>query len=86
MAKTELVGKVNSDKMQKTVVVAVERLVAHPFYKKRFKKTEKIKAHDEMGAKTGDVVKIRETKPFSKQTAFEVIEIINRRENLVLPS
>lgn len=73
-----MVGKVVSNKMQKTVVVAVERLVAHPVYKKQFRHTRKIKAHDEMGANESDIVKIVETKPISKDKAFKVVEIISR--------
>ena len=60
-------GKVVSDKMQKTVVVAIERLVQHPLYKKGVMHTIKLKAHDENNdAHTGDIVKIAQTRPLSK--------------------
>lgn len=73
------VGKVVSDKMDKTVVVAVERQIAHPIYKKRFKKTSKFKAHDENNeCREGDTVKIEETRPLSKEKNWRVVEIINR--------
>lgn len=76
MAQSELVGKVVSDKMTKTVVVLVERLVAHPLYKKRFKQSRKIKAHNEIGVKIGDWVRIVETKPISKEKSFVVAEVL----------
>ena len=73
------VGKVVSDKMDKTVVVAVERQIPHPIYKKRFKKTSKFKAHDENNeCREGDTVKIEETRPLSKEKNWRVVEIINR--------
>lgn len=68
-----LTGKIVSDKMDKTVVVAVERLKMHPLYKKQFKTTAKFKAHDENNEfKTGDVVEITETRPLSKTKKFTV--------------
>ena len=77
MAKKTFVGKVTSDKMTKTVVVSVERLVRHPVYKKTLKKTSKIKADtNAMEIKTGMVVKIEQTRPISAQKSFKVIEII----------
>ncbi len=67
-------GTVVSDKMDKTVVVVVERFVKHPKYGKYFKKSKKYKAHDESNAvKAGDVVTIRECRPLSKDKHFEVI-------------
>ena len=69
-----LKGKVVSDKMDKTVVVAVSRFVEHPKYKKRLKIIKKYKAHDEENAKkVGDMVEIEETKPISKDKHFKVI-------------
>ena len=68
-----LTGKIVSDKMDKTVVVAVERLKMHPLYKKQVKTTAKSKAHDENNEfKTGDVVEITETRPLSKTKKFAV--------------
>ena len=73
------IGKVVSDKMDKTVVVAVERLVQHPLYKKAVKKTVKFKAHDENNdSNVGDKVKIMETRPLSKDKRWRVIEIVEK--------
>ncbi|MBO8142002.1 MAG: 30S ribosomal protein S17 [Firmicutes bacterium] len=75
------VGTVVSDKMDKTVVVAVERMVTHPLYKRTMRRTKKFKAHDEENAcRTGDVVKIMETRPLSKQKRWRVVEIIRRAQ------
>ncbi len=72
-------GKVVSDKMDKTVVVAVERLVQHNLYSKPVKKTTKFKAHDENNeSHTGDTVAIMETRPISKDKRWRVVEIIER--------
>ena len=72
-------GKVVSDKMQKTVVVAIERLVHHPLYKKGVMHTIKLKAHDENNdAHTGDIVKIAQTRPLSKDKCWRVVEIVER--------
>ncbi|MEJ2633781.1 MAG: 30S ribosomal protein S17 [Calditrichia bacterium] len=72
-------GVVVSDKMEKTAVVAVERLVKHPIYKKFIKRTAKFKAHDEKNeCQTGDVVRIMETRPLSKTKRWRVIEIIEK--------
>lgn len=68
-------GKVVSDKMNKTVVVETTRSVSHPLYRKRIRKTAKYHAHNEMAAKTGDLVKIAEIKPMSKTKNWKVIEI-----------
>ena len=73
------VGKVVSDKMDKTVVIAIERLVQHPLYKKSIKKTERFKAHDENNdSHTGDVVSIMETRPLSKDKRWRLLEIIKK--------
>ncbi|BBB91368.1 MAG TPA: 30S ribosomal protein S17 [Methylomusa anaerophila] len=73
------IGKVVSDKMDKTVVVAVERLVQHPLYHKAVKQTAKFKAHDENNeSHTGDVVKIMETRPLSKEKRWRVVEIMEK--------
>lgn len=73
------VGKVVSDKMMKTVVVSIERRVEHPVYGKMVRRTTKLKAHDEQNeAKTGDTVRIMETRPLSKDKRWRVVEIIER--------
>jgi small subunit ribosomal protein S17 len=73
------VGKVVSDKMQKTVVVQIERRVPHPVYGKMVTRTKKLKAHDEENtAKTGDTVRITETRPLSKDKRWRVVEIVER--------
>lgn len=75
----ERTGKVVSDKMEKTVVVALVRQVPHPLYKKYFKKTTKFVAHDETNdAKLGDTVRIMETRPLSKTKRWRVIEVLER--------
>ncbi|MEK9200674.1 MAG: 30S ribosomal protein S17 [Patescibacteria group bacterium] len=70
-----ITGKVVSDKMQNTVVVETTRFASHPLYRKRIRKTAKFHAHNEMGAKTGDTVKIAEIRPMSKTKNWKVIEI-----------
>ncbi|MCM3635672.1 MULTISPECIES: 30S ribosomal protein S17 [Paenibacillus] len=71
------IGKVVSDKMDKTIVVAVETYKKHDLYHKRIKYTKKYKAHDENNtAKIGDVVKIMETRPLSKDKRFRLVEVI----------
>jgi small subunit ribosomal protein S17 len=71
------VGKVVSDKMDKTIVVATESLVAHPLYKKQIKVTKKFKVHDENNqCKTGDTVKIMETRPLSKDKRWRLVEVL----------
>ena len=78
MRKTR-VGLVVSDKMQKTVVVAIERRVAHPVYGKMMTLTTRLKAHDEENtAKAGDTVRIMETRPMSKDKRWRLIEIVQR--------
>jgi len=74
------VGEVVSDKMTKTVVVLVKRKMRHPLYKKVITKRKKLYAHDEKGAKMGDLVKVRETRPLSRLKRFEVIEIVKKAE------
>ena len=73
------VGKVVSDKMDKTVVVAIEDHVKHPLYKKIVKRTYKLKAHDENNdAKIGDTVRVMETRPLSKDKRWRLVEIMER--------
>jgi len=75
----ERVGVVTSDKMQKSIVVAVERKVKHPKYGKFVKKTTKFVAHDENNdCHIGDMVKIMETRPLSKSKNWRLVEIIER--------
>jgi small subunit ribosomal protein S17 len=75
-------GRVVSDKMEKTIVVAVENLVEHPLYKKRVRRTKKFQAHDESGeAHIGDVVRIGETRPISKNKTWRLLEVVRRGEN-----
>lgn len=76
-----LVGTVVSDKMDKTVVVAVETVHAHPLYGKRIRRTERYKAHDEENAcRVGDRVRLMETRPLSKEKRWRVVEIVERAE------
>lgn len=73
------IGKVVSDKMDKTIVVATEKLVAHPLYKKQIKMTKKYKVHDEENqCQIGDTVKIMETRPLSKQKRWRLVEILEK--------
>ena len=73
------IGKVVSDKMDKTIVVAVENHVKHPLYGKIVKKTYKLKAHDENNeCGIGDTVKVMETRPLSKDKRWRVTEIIEK--------
>ena len=76
--RAEKIGIVSSDKMQKTVVVRVDRLVKHPIYRRYVRKTKKFMAHDEIGAKIGDKVKIMETRPLSARKRWRVIEIVQK--------
>ena len=72
-------GKVVSNKMQKTVVVAVEDHVKHPLYGKIVKRTYKLKAHDENNeCNIGDTVKVMETRPFSKDKRWRLVEIVEK--------
>jgi small subunit ribosomal protein S17 len=75
------VGKVVSDKMDKTIVVAIETSVKHPLYKKIVKRTYKLKAHDEKNeCKVGDKVKVMETRPLSKEKRWRLVEIIEKAQ------
>ena len=76
-----MIGVVTSDKMDKTVVVAVEDSVAHPIYNKTVKRTYKLKAHDEENTcKAGDRVKVMETRPLSKDKRYRVVEIVEKAD------
>ena len=73
------VGKVVSDKMDKTIVVAIETSVKHPLYKKIVKRTYKLKAHDENNeCSIGDKVKVMETRPLSKEKRWRLVEIVEK--------
>ncbi|HEY6333184.1 MAG TPA: 30S ribosomal protein S17 [Blastocatellia bacterium] len=74
----EKVGLVTSDKMQKTVTVRVERQVRHPKYRRYIRRRSKFLAHDELGAHTGDIVRIVETRPLSARKRWRVVEIVQR--------
>ena len=77
--KRELVGKVISDKTDKTITVLVETYVNHPIYKKRVKSSKKYAAHDERNeAKIGDTVRIVETRPLSRTKRFRLVEIVEK--------
>ena len=72
-------GKVTSDKMDKTIVVAIEERVNHPLYNKVVKRTYKLKAHDEnKECKVGDTVRVMETRPLSKDKRWRLVEIVER--------
>ena len=74
-----MIGKVVSDKMDKTVVVAVETSVRHKVYYKIVKRTYKLKAHDEANeCKIGDTVKVMETRPLSKDKRWRVVEVMEK--------
>ena len=74
-----LVGRVVSDKMDKTIVIAIETMTLHPIYKKRVKSTTKFKAHDEKNvAQTGDKVRIMETRPLSRDKRWRLVEIVEK--------
>ena len=78
MRKTQ-VGKVVSDKMDKTIVVAIQDSVKHPLYKKIVKKTYKLKAHDENNeCNIGDKVKVMETRPLSKDKRWRLVEVMEK--------
>lgn len=73
------VGRVTSNKMDKTIVVSVETFVAHPLYKKQVKRTTKFKAHDENNScSIGDRVRIMETRPLSRDKRWRLVEIVEK--------
>lgn len=74
-----LIGRVVSDRMDKTVSVAIERLIKHPVYGKYVRRTSKVLAHDESNeCKTGDRVAIRECRPISRRKSWRVVSIVER--------
>lgn len=77
------VGRVASNKMQKTVVVEVEVLKRHPLYHRNIRRTSRLKAHDEENTcQIGDVVKLEQTRPLSKEKRWRVVEILERAQAL----
>ena len=75
----EFIGFVKSDKMDKTIVVAIETLALHPLYKKYVKRVKKVKAHDEANsAKIGDRVRVIESRPISKEKCWKLVEVLER--------
>jgi small subunit ribosomal protein S17 len=73
------IGKVVSNKMEKSIVVSIERRVPHPIYKKYFRRTTTLMVHDEKReARIGDTVKIMETRPLSKQKRWRLVEIVEK--------
>jgi small subunit ribosomal protein S17 len=78
--RAEKVGVVASDKMEKTCVVRVDRLIKHPKYRRYVRRTSKFMAHNEQGATVGDKVRIVETRPLSAHKRWRVVEIIQKAE------
>ena len=79
--KMELEGIVSSERMDKTVVVTIERLEKHPVFKKYIRRRRKFKAHDEKNeCKAGDRVRIRECRPISKDKCWRVVQIVERQD------
>jgi small subunit ribosomal protein S17 len=78
--RSEKVGVVASDKMEKTCVVRVDRLIKHPKYRRYVRRTSKFMAHNEKGATVGDKVRIVETRPLSAHKRWRVVEIIQKAE------
>jgi small subunit ribosomal protein S17 len=76
--RSQKVGTVTSDKMQKTVTVRVDRLVRHTKYRRYVRRTSKFMAHDELGATVGDRVRIVETRPLSARKRWRVVEIVQK--------
>jgi len=79
--KRALIGKVVSDKMEKTIVVSVEGTREHPIYKKKYAISSKFSAHDEKGeAKIGDMVKIEESRPLSKMKRWSLVKVLTAKD------
>jgi small subunit ribosomal protein S17 len=79
-SRAEKIGVVASDKMTKTVIVRVDRLVKHPKYRRYVRRTSKFMAHNELEATTGDKVRIVETRPLSARKRWRVVEIVQKAE------
>jgi len=79
LTRKQLIGKVVSNKMDKTVVVEIENLVMHALYKKSVRRSKKVKSHDEKNeCSIGDTVKIEETRPLSKYKRYRLVEIVEK--------
>lgn len=78
--RAEKVGVVASDKMEKTVIVRVDRLIKHPKYRRYVRRTSKFMAHNEQGATIGDKVRIVETRPLSARKRWRVVEIVQKAQ------
>jgi small subunit ribosomal protein S17 len=78
--KRKLRGKVTSDKMEKTIVVAVDTKKTHPIYRKKYTSTQKFMAQNEIGAKIGDFVIIEEVRPISKNKRWNAVKIITEKQ------
>ena len=79
-SRAEKIGVVASDKMEKTVVVRVDRLIKHPRYRRYVRRTSKFMAHNDLEATTGDKVRIVETRPLSARKRWRVVEIVQKAE------
>jgi small subunit ribosomal protein S17 len=77
-------GRVVSNKMEKTVVISVDRLVRHRLYKKIMRRSSKFMAHDELRCNIGDVVRVVETRPMSKRKRWRVVEVVERAPQVTL--
>ena len=77
-ARKTRVGVVTSDKMTKTVSVLMERRLAHPVYGKMITRSKSVKARNDVGARTGDTVRIMETRPLAKTVSWRVVEVVER--------
>jgi len=80
MSKKIFTGVVTSTKMNKTVIVSIETVKSHPLYDKKVRFTKKIPAHNELEVSEGNMVRIQESKPFSKTVSFEVIEVLKENK------
>ena len=81
--KKNRVGRVLSNKMDKTITIAVERMVKHPFYGRYVRRTTKLMAHDaEQTCKIGDIVRVTEVRPLSKNKRWGLMEVIERAEQI----
>ncbi len=76
------IGSVIGTKNEKTAVVSVERVVVHPLYKKRFRRSTKFQVHDELGVKVGDRVKLADCKPISKLKRWKIVEVIKEKKEV----
>ncbi len=76
------IGRVTATKSAKTATVAVERVVIHPLYKKRFKRLTKFQVHDEIGVKVGNNVKFKDCKPYSKSKKWKIVEVVKEKKEI----